>query len=81
MGGPLLSAKAQHSLSRPKPLLPTLDACHNLFFQFQTHSGSSEEKQSRNPKISKSIFMESTAEKPPTNRFLLAATCYLIASY
>jgi hypothetical protein len=27
------------------------------------------------------FFMGSTNEEPPTNRFLLAAICYLIASY
>jgi hypothetical protein len=81
MGGQLLSAEAQFSLTRAKPLLPNLDACNHLIFVDSRQTLQHAKKINLAvQKCPTQIFVGSTTEEPPTNRFLLAVICYLIAS-
>jgi hypothetical protein len=81
MGGQHLSAKAQLSLLRTKPLLPNLDACHNISFSIpDTLRHARKRINLATNTLPNQFLMGANAEKPPTNRLLLAAIRYPLAS-
>jgi hypothetical protein len=81
MGGQLLSAEAKLPPLHTKQLLPNLDACNHLIFVDSRQTPQPAKKINLAvQKCPTQIFVGSTTEEPPTNRFLLAVICYLIAS-